>query len=445
MAFVPVTAGVAPALPDTFTAAFAPVTAGAAPGPADTFTSSFIPATATLNAGLASQSLTVAASVVGAAGALPTRAGIQINPISPDLEFPNQSLDNTYGAFLLGTFFGILLYGYSLHQLSAYFRRFPSDTTLIRISVTLTHARILETAFTALTIHTSYFYLVTNFHDFVRLNRGVWSFSAAIMFTSQLFFARRVSLMGRRYMFVAATAMLFFTAEVGMYAIPTSGDVTDHTLSPVSVYQGFVLIPFSFWEFTDVNVVIAALFGSAVGGDTLLTTSLIVELQRTRLSEARRKESRWDTALIYVLNTGLLHDALNIITFILDVREAFFSTASQELLMSGLVYSNTLLAVLNSRQLPATIEVVGGGFGINSIERARRHAKQDQWNTPHVLESSPGSINVAIATEEISDKLAQEKIEQEKWRDSSSTLDSVTYVPITKANGVGLLKSACYG
>ncbi|RPD54329.1 hypothetical protein L227DRAFT_352160 [Lentinus tigrinus ALCF2SS1-6] len=421
MAFVPVTAGVAPALPDTFTAAFAPVTAGAAPGPADTFTSSFIPATATLNAGLASQSLTVAASVVGAAGALPTRAGIQINPISPDLEFPNQSLDNTYGAFLLGTFFGILLYGYSLHQLSAYFRRFPSDTTLIRIS--LITVMILETAFTALTIHTSYFYLVTNFHDFVRLNRGVWSFSttpifmAAIMFTSQLFFARRVSLMGRRYMFVAATAMLFFTAEVA--------------LSAVSVYQGFVLIPFSFWEFTDVNVVIAALFGSAVGGDTLLTTSLIVELQRTRLSEARRKESRWDTALIYVLNTGLLHDALNIITFILALvliggQVPNFIHRSIAIVTTGL-YSNTLLAVLNSRQLPATIEVVGGGFGINSIERARRHAKQDQWNTPHVLESSPGSINVAIATEEISDKLAQEKIEQEKWRDSSSTLDSVVF------------------
>ena len=111
MAFVPVTAGVAPALPGTFTAAFAPATAGAAAGPADTLATSFPLDSVTLQGGLATQplptqSLTMATSVVGAAGALPTRAGVQINPISPDELF--HTLDNTYGAYLLGTFFGIL-------------------------------------------------------------------------------------------------------------------------------------------------------------------------------------------------------------------------------------------------------------------------------------------------------------------------------------------------
>ncbi|KAI0706767.1 hypothetical protein C8T65DRAFT_727857 [Cerioporus squamosus] len=418
MAFAPVTAGVAPGLPDaSFSAAFAPVTAGAAPAlPDTTFAAAFTPLPAGAGAGTPSQSLTMASftSVAGAAAALPTRAGIQVNPVSPDILFPHShGLDNTYGAYLIGTFFGILLFGYSLHQLSAYFRRFPSDTTLIRLSVIT--VMVLETVYTAFTIHTSYYYLVSNHFDDVALFQGVWSlnttpaFMAATMFTSQLFFARRVSLMGRRYQFIAGFAMLFFTAEV--------------SLSAVSVFQAYITP--SFWLISDVNVVLAALFGSAVAGDTLLTTSLIVELQRSRLSEARRKESRLDTALLYIVNTGLLHDVLNVVAFILALTLRKDLIHSSIAIVTTRVYANTLLAVLNSRKLPASIEVVGGVFGINTIQRARRLAKQEQWNTPHVLESSLGAINVAIATEEISDKLAAEKLEEEKWRDDDSTLDSV--------------------
>ncbi|TFK91257.1 hypothetical protein K466DRAFT_596247 [Polyporus arcularius HHB13444] len=419
MAFAPVTAGVAPALPDaSFSAAFASATAGAAPALPDTsFAAAFTPLPGGVATGLASQSLTMAfTSVAGAAAALPTRAGIQINPVSPKILFPHShGLDSTYGAYLIGTFFGILLFGYSLHQLSAYFRRFPSDTTLIRIS--LISVMVLETIYTAFTIHTSYYYLVSNHVDDVVLFQGVWSlnttpaFMAATMFISQLFFARRVSLMGRRYQFIAGFAMLFFTAEV--------------SLSAVSVYQAYI-IP-SFYFIDDVNVVLAALFGSAVGGDTLLTASLIVELQRTRRSEARRKESRLDTAQLYLVNTGLLHDVLNVVAFILALTLPGDFIHRSIAIVTTRIYANTLLAVLNSRKPPASIEVIGGGFGINSIERARRLAKQEQWNTPHVLESSTGAINVAIATEEISDKLATERLEEEKWRDSSSTLDTVVF------------------
>ncbi|KAH9895559.1 hypothetical protein C8Q73DRAFT_611340, partial [Cubamyces lactineus] len=45
------------------------------------------------------------------------------------------ALDNTYGALLLGTSFGLMLYGLTIHQTFRYTRLYPKDKLWLKILV----------------------------------------------------------------------------------------------------------------------------------------------------------------------------------------------------------------------------------------------------------------------------------------------------------------------
>ncbi|TBU41408.1 hypothetical protein BD309DRAFT_274797 [Dichomitus squalens] len=66
------------------------------------------------------------------------------------IKFPF-SKDQTIGADLLGTFFGLIFYGLSVHQLYKYYRLFAVDALIIRILVLLVMA--LQTLHAILTMH----------------------------------------------------------------------------------------------------------------------------------------------------------------------------------------------------------------------------------------------------------------------------------------------------
>ncbi|KAI0685979.1 hypothetical protein C8T65DRAFT_747602 [Cerioporus squamosus] len=105
-------------------------------------------------------------------------------------------MDKTYGALLLGTFIGLILYGLGLHQLYRYFRLYSKDLVFVRSLVILT--MIFETVHTFLTLHACYFYLVDNYLCPGRLLHSVWSINllalstGMIMLIAQMFFARRL-------------------------------------------------------------------------------------------------------------------------------------------------------------------------------------------------------------------------------------------------------------
>ncbi|KAI0763295.1 hypothetical protein BD413DRAFT_583347 [Trametes elegans] len=128
------------------------------------------------------------------------------------------NLDSTIGAVLLGTFFGLILYGFGLHQTYRYARLYPNDSWFIKSLVVV--IAILESLHSSMNIHTCYYYLVTNYFNPVVLpKRGPWSISflpacaSAIMVVSQVFFARRVYLIGPRYRFVVALAVFCLVGE----------------------------------------------------------------------------------------------------------------------------------------------------------------------------------------------------------------------------------------
>ncbi|KAI0709773.1 hypothetical protein C8Q76DRAFT_798565 [Earliella scabrosa] len=341
------------------------------------------------------------ATILTNIGSIPTSTPLPASPIAPLTQHELATkLEQSLGAYLIGTYFGVLLYGLGVHQTYRYFRLFPTDTKLIRTSVIA--VMLLQTIHTVFTIHTCYHYFVSHFGNGRFLTFGVWSLNwiplvmAVTMFVSQIFFARRVSLIGSPYRWITFVAMFFFVVEIG-FAIATVYQAQQHA-------DGF-------WNLDVVNHFLTAIFGSAAIGDTLLTGSLIIVLRRSRRVDVRRTESVLHVAGVYIINTGLLHDILNVTSLVLAI------IFSHELIHASIgnvttrLYANTLLAVLNTRKLSTTrdIEVFNGGDGMNVIARANRQAAQERWNVPQVADNAPSAIHIAVMTEMASDKAMTEK------------------------------------
>ncbi|TBU36596.1 hypothetical protein BD309DRAFT_713759 [Dichomitus squalens] len=45
------------------------------------------------------------------------------------------SLDDTFGALLIGTYLSLILYGVALHQSFQYYKEYPHDKTWIKVYV----------------------------------------------------------------------------------------------------------------------------------------------------------------------------------------------------------------------------------------------------------------------------------------------------------------------
>ncbi|KAI0670237.1 hypothetical protein C8Q78DRAFT_1079218 [Trametes maxima] len=252
------------------------------------------------------------------------------------------SLDNSFGAWLLGTFFGLLMQGMIYHQAYRYFRLYPEDPALLKVWVVIV----------------VYAYLVTNyFNPEVLLGPPIWfvpdqdfgvvpfsddialrsmaslpilgSFAAVV---SQSFFARRVYKFGPRYRIIVAIAMLCYLAFFGFYT------TLSIKIFHVEDFQGF--LKFS-WM---------ASVGSSpmMVGDFLTTAVLIYALRRSRTGIVRT-DSLLDLLIIYAVSTGLLICIFNVlnVAFAIALPDNLIYTATSIMLTK--LYANTFLVALNTR------------------------------------------------------------------------------------------------
>ncbi|KAL1938575.1 hypothetical protein VTO73DRAFT_11598 [Trametes versicolor] len=82
-------------------------------------------------------------------------------------------LDDTFGAYLVGTFIGLVLLGVTICQAYGYARAFPGDPLRLKILVAL--AVSLEIVSSGMNIHSNYYHMVTNFFHPENIGPGVWS------------------------------------------------------------------------------------------------------------------------------------------------------------------------------------------------------------------------------------------------------------------------------
>ncbi|KAI0364326.1 hypothetical protein BV20DRAFT_1057303 [Pilatotrama ljubarskyi] len=244
-------------------------------------------------------------------------------PVIPKLP----SLDNSFGAFLIATFIGLMMYGLTIHQSYRYYRLFPRDAMILRMIVTL--IVVLETVHVILCMHICYYYLVSNYSKPTALLEGVWSIrvfpllTALIVLTSESFFTRRVYLIGRQFraVVVAPVLMLFILA-----------------FATAATVEAFIKPTFA--DFDSVAWMSSAGFGFAVLVDSLLTGTLILVLRKSRTG-FRKTDSLIGLMIVYAVNTGLLTGILDLVSFIFAI-----------VFPDNLIYAafNVVAAKLNSRE-----------------------------------------------------------------------------------------------
>ncbi|KAI0694306.1 hypothetical protein C8T65DRAFT_57029 [Cerioporus squamosus] len=279
-----------------------------------------------------------------------------LNPLTLPPLVP--ALDNTFGAVLIGTFIALILYGLTLHQSYRYFRMYPGDPKILKSLVVV--VLVLETLTSIMTMHSCYYYLVTNYFDPRALLRGTWSINAMplvagfVMTASQSFFARRVYIMGVRYRIVVGVAVILCVLELGFFGAATA--------------EAFI-IP-SFQGFKHVTWLVSTGSTMAVTADILLTIALIHILRRSRTG-VKRTDSMLDVMIMYSINTGFLTGVFNLLSLL------FAFTRPGDLIYIGFgipgtkMYANTLMAALNSRKSLAAkcsgpfIETSPFGFSID--------------------------------------------------------------------------------
>ncbi|KAL7284309.1 hypothetical protein ACG7TL_001595 [Trametes sanguinea] len=278
-----------------------------------------------------------------------TNAAAEI-PLNP-LELPKlPSLNNTLGAFMIGTYISLMLYGLTLHQSYRYFRLFPKDLLFMRVIVVAT--LILETVHTALCMHTCYYYLVVNYFNPAALLDGVWSIRLMPLLTALVclvsewcicfifsrwivvhsvhysFYVRRVYILGARYRAVVVICPILILVFVGFAAAATA--------------EAFIRPTFK--DYNKFEWLDSAAFGAVVLLDVLLTGTLIITLNKSRTG-FKRTDSMIDLLIVYTINTGLLTGLFGVLSLI------FALTSPNNLIYSALnlvatkTYATSLLAV----------------------------------------------------------------------------------------------------
>ncbi|RPD69891.1 hypothetical protein L226DRAFT_539336 [Lentinus tigrinus ALCF2SS1-7] len=256
--------------------------------------------------------------------------------MSPQVPPPLPALDNTFGAVLLGTFFGIILYGMTLHQSYRYYRLYPKDKLWLKGVVSLTI--LMETIHTFLACHVCYYYLVSNYFKPTALLFGSWSIklllicSGGVIIVAQSFFAWRVFLVGPQYRLLVFAAMSLLVGELAFFLAAT--------------IETFMIPTFSGFE--HLTWLISTGSAMAITADLLLTTVLIVTLHRSRTG-IKRTDSIIDVLILYALSTGLLTSIFNILSFLFTVLYIDNLIYVAFALVVTKLYANTLLVALNTR------------------------------------------------------------------------------------------------
>ncbi|TBU21807.1 hypothetical protein BD311DRAFT_677508 [Dichomitus squalens] len=81
------------------------------------------------------------------------------------------SLDTTFGAVLIGTFLGLIMYGLTVKQTLRYFRVYTADAFVLKFMIFC--LALLDTGNTVVTMHVCYHYLITNYYNPSALLDGV--------------------------------------------------------------------------------------------------------------------------------------------------------------------------------------------------------------------------------------------------------------------------------
>ncbi|KAI0642537.1 hypothetical protein C8Q79DRAFT_1013219 [Trametes meyenii] len=248
------------------------------------------------------------------------------------------ALDNTFGALLIGTFGGLVLFGVTLHQGYRYIR-FPAyDKDAFYIKCTVAVVLILETIHSVLAMHVCYHYLVTKYFQPLALLKGTWSADALpaltglIVAVTQAFFARRLFLLNRKFAAAVVFALGLLLGELGFSIACTVEAFIQPDIFHVQNLQWLSIVA----------------LGLIIGADMLLTTLLTFTLYRSRTG-FKSTDSVLNILIFYTINNGLLTGTLSIVSLFMAIYYPHSLITDGLNICIAKAYANSLLSVLNHR------------------------------------------------------------------------------------------------
>lgn len=242
-----------------------------------------------------------------------------------------------------------LLYGMAVHQSYRYYHLYPLDRPWVKAMVALTMC--LETAHTALIMHQSYVYVVTDFFNpTVRLIDIVSAkllpvLTGVIVLVTQLFFAWRLYIAGSGFRIASVVAVVLLVTELVFFITSTAFIFQDHTFD-IFRARGHT------WLVTTGTALVMSV-------DVLMTSILVYAVYTSRTTSHRNEGKCIDNVIAYGANTGLLSSAVAILSFVLIYFYDDYLLPSAVFMVSTKLYANTLLAALNSRPSTLARGVVG--------------------------------------------------------------------------------------
>jgi len=271
----------------------------------------------------------------------------------------------TFGAMFIGVLFATFFQGILTLQAFIYYERFEDDPKYLKILVA--GIWVLDVAHLVLISQATYHYLVSNWGNPSALQLTTTSLDLHLLFVGlaticcQGFFLRRIWVFSKGNIYIVGFLSLGCVAPLVLDWITSFHIINDPVIA----------------HFPSFTKEVVALFAIGAGVDIIMALLLVYYLSREK-SEVRRTSSVIATLIQYTVATGLATSLLAIGSLI-----AYFARPNTLIYIGihfslGRMYTNALLATLNSRQslrekINSNVEF-HRSTGWNSIGARRRRA-----------------------------------------------------------------------
>ncbi|KDR70469.1 hypothetical protein GALMADRAFT_144753 [Galerina marginata CBS 339.88] len=292
-------------------------------------------------------------------------------------------LSNTFGAYTIATFVTAVFLMESMDQAWHYFNTY-SDRPIIKYTVGALVA--LEMLHLAVSIHALYFFLITNYLNPLALLQNVWSLNVYSLIVLPLSWTMLMDYTKDYIRHHLIVLLVHLSYAMRIYHVSGKKKVIALAIGFVSLIHcalGWVVVAvlqnLAFQRPVLSEMLTKAVLASAIPIDVIIAYTLCYYLHTNR-SGMKQTDRLINRLMMYTINCGVLTSILDIVTLALLIArpmDLLFFAVSQVL---ATVYSNSLLATLNSRKRLKPNEESNG---VSSIALVTMNFD---------LESTPGSV-----------------------------------------------------
>ncbi|KAE9386664.1 hypothetical protein BT96DRAFT_513770 [Gymnopus androsaceus JB14] len=257
------------------------------------------------------------------------------SPICAPLPIPD--LGTTYGAMLIGVIFATFLQGILTLQTVIYYDSYPSDPISTKLTVAIVWC--FDTFHLVLIAQSAYHYLINNWGVLPALAVSTWELDVNILFIGlssfvcQLFFMKRIWIFSKRNVLLIGFLAALCTTIIALDILVTVQILQNRSVAEFGEKKTEIIITFTLGAISD-----------------LVLASLLCYYVRRNTSGFEKTDSMISLIVKYAVTTGLVTSIWGILTLV-----AYFASPDGFSFVAmhfslGRLYTNALLATLNSRK-----------------------------------------------------------------------------------------------